>query len=184
MRSISHTSTPMPAITAACPGRARRAALARPARVARMGVARRRLDLAVRLPALGEEIALVDAVIDEVPRQRLVELVCAMHEPIGVHQVVPAPPEPPPRRPPGCRIAVQAREDRADATIAAREERLQVGLSRALGLDLDGGHGAQLAAHARELSLQRAEVFHGLPLERRPGLGCEWIDRHEDAADR
>src|SRR5689334_12368364 len=82
MRAISQASTPIP------PTLMPRASRARRARVAGMRVARRGLELAVRLAALGEEVALLDLVVDEVPRQELVGVVRAMDEAIRIDDVV------------------------------------------------------------------------------------------------
>src|SRR5262245_52137087 len=49
------------------------------ANVAGVGVARRSLELPVRLPPLGQEHTLVDLMVDEVPRKQLVRVVRAMH---------------------------------------------------------------------------------------------------------
>src|SRR5262249_14509605 len=160
MRSTSQTSTPIPAITAPAPPSAC------PAGVARVGVTRLRLALLVRLPPLGDEVALLDLVVDEIPRQQLVEAVSAMDEAIGVDEVVPPAAQRAQQRPPTLRIRVQALQQLGHAPVAARQQRLQVALARALGLDLHGGNGAQLAADPCQLALERPEVLHRLPLER------------------
>ena len=51
-----------------------------------MRVTRRRLHLGDRLPALGEQVTLVDLVVDEVPREELLGIVRAVHEVIGIDE--------------------------------------------------------------------------------------------------
>src|SRR6516165_11795151 len=133
MRSTSQTSTPIPAITAPPPPSARAAG------VAGVGIARLRLAFLVRLPPLGGEVALLDLVVDEIPRQQLVEPVGAMHEAIGVDQIVPPAAQRAQQRPPALRIGVQSLQQLGHAPVATRQERLQVALARALGLDLHRG---------------------------------------------
>src|SRR5207247_2097523 len=124
--------------------------LARAAGVAGGGIAGRRLELGERLAAFREKIALVDGVLDEIPGQQSVQRVRAVDEAVGVDTVRPAA-ERFQDGPPLVGTLVQADEDRRRTPVAAREERLQVCLARALGLDLDGGDGAQCAAEVGEL---------------------------------
>src|SRR5204862_233708 len=131
MRATSHTSTPRPTIMSD-------STLARAAGVAGGGIAGRRLELGERLAALREKIALVDGVLDEIPGQQSVQRVRAVDEAVGVDTVRPAA-ERFQDGPPLVGTLVQADEDRRRTPVAAREERLQVCLARALGLDLDGG---------------------------------------------
>src|SRR2546422_1894045 len=172
MRATSHTSTPRPTITATS---------ARAAGVAGGGVAGRRLQLAERLTAFREEVALVDRVLDEVPGQQRIEGVGAVDEAIRIHALAPA--EGFQDGPPLLRALVQADQDRGRAPVAAREERLQVRLARTLGLDLDAGDGPERAAEVGELPPQRGDGLHRLPLKRRPRLRHEGVDRDQDAAD-
>src|SRR5947199_278676 len=175
MLATAHTSTPMPTIMAD-------STLARAAGVAGGGIAGRRLELGERLAAFREKIALVDGVLDEIPGQQSVQRVRAVDEAVGVDTVRPAA-ERFQDGPPLVGTLVQADEDRRRTPVAAREERLQVCLARALGLDLDGGDGAQCAAEVGELPAQRGDRLHRLPLERRPRLRHEGVDRDQDAAD-
>src|SRR5262249_61154301 len=138
MRSISQTSTPMPAITGPPPPSAR------PAGVTGVGVAGRCLELGVRLPPLGDEVALLDAVVDEIPWQQLAGAVPAMHESVGIDQILPSAAQRPQHGPPGLGVAVQALEQLGHAAVAARQQRLEVPLAGTLGLDLHGGGPAQL----------------------------------------
>src|SRR5262245_39634849 len=177
MRSISQTSTPMPAITGAPPPSAR------PAGVTGVGVAGRRLELGVRLPPLGDEVALLDAVVDEIPWQQLAGAVRAVHEAVGIDQVLPSAAQRAQHGPPRLWVAVEALEELGHATVAARQQRLEVSLAGTLGLDLHGGDRAELPPHARQLALERREILHRLPLERRPRLGHEGVDRDQNAAD-
>src|SRR5437763_16264137 len=147
MRATSHTSTPRPTIMAD-------STLARAAGVAGGGIAGRRLQLAERLAALREQVALVDRVLDEVPGQQRIEGVGAVDEAVRVHALAPAP-EGVQDGPPLLGALVQADQGRRRAPIAAREERLQVRLARALGLDLDGGDGRERAAEVGEPPTQR-----------------------------
>src|SRR5438876_12462167 len=84
MRATSHTSTPRPTIMAD-------STLARAAGVAGGGIAGRRLQLAERLAAFREQVALVDRVFDEVPGQQRIEGVGAVDEAVRVHALAPAP---------------------------------------------------------------------------------------------
>src|SRR5262245_39192856 len=161
MRSTSQTSTPTPRIMSA-----------RAAGVARRGVARRRLQLREGLPPLGEEVALVDGVVDEVPGKERVETPAAVDIAIRI-DAVRAATERLQRRPPRVGTRVEPGEDRRDAPVAAREERLQIRLARALGLDDDAGDRAERTAEMAELPAERRNVLHRLPLERGPRL------RHE-----
>src|SRR5881296_51993 len=140
MRATSHTSTPRPTIIATS---------ARAAGVASGGVTGRRLQLAQRLAAFREEVALVDRVLDEVPGQQRIDGVGAVDEAVRVDALAPAP-QGFQDGPPFVGALVQADQDRRRAPIAAREERLQVRLARALGLDLDRGDGPERAAEVGE----------------------------------
>src|SRR5207302_2398273 len=122
--------------------------LARATGVAGGGIAGRRLQLAERLAAFREQVALVDRVLDEVPGQQRIEGVGAVDEAARVHALAPA--EGFQDGPPLLRALVQADQDRGRAPVAAREERLQVRLARALGLDLDAGDGPERAAEVGE----------------------------------
>src|SRR5437879_12515756 len=113
MRATSHTSTPRPTITATS---------ARAAGVAGGGVAGRRLQLAERLTAFREQVALVDRVFDEVPGQQRIEGVGAVDEAVRVHALAPAP-EGFQDGPPLLGALVQADQGRRRAPIARSEER-------------------------------------------------------------
>src|SRR5207249_8115311 len=125
--AMSQTSTPTPTTTAPS---------TRAAGVAGRGVAGRRLDLGQGLSPLGSEVPLVHRVIDEVPRQHRVERIRARDEAVGVDGLAAAT-EPPERRPPRVGLGRQTLEDRRRAPVAAREQRLEIRLARALDLDLD-----------------------------------------------
>src|SRR5437879_5435019 len=148
MRAMSQTSTPTPRTTASSAGAAG---------VAGGGVAGRRLDLGQRLPPLRGEVALIDRVIDEVPGQHRVERIGAMDEAVGVDDVAPGTPESFERRPPRVRLGRQLLEDRRRAPVTAREQRLEIGLARALDLDLDAGHGGERPPEPGELRLERGD---------------------------
>src|SRR5439155_4039094 len=90
MRATSHTSRPRPTITAPPPASEVHSRSARAAGVTGRRVAGRRLQLGERLPPLGEEIALLDRMLDEIPRETGVGWVGAMHEAIGIERTVPA----------------------------------------------------------------------------------------------
>src|SRR5581483_4559707 len=143
---------------------------ARAAAVARRGVAGRRLEPGERLPTLREEVALVDAVVDEVPREERVRPELAVDESIGVDDAVPARAERAQRGPPLVRPRVQPLEDGGHAAVAAREQRLEVRRARALRLDLDARDGAERLPQPAELAAEHPQVLHRLPLEGRPGL--------------
>ena len=89
----------------------------------------------------------------------------------------------PQRLPPGVGTRVQREQDVRRPAVAAREERLQVRLPRALGLDVDARDRAERGPQRTELPAQRRDRFHRLPLEGRPRLRHEGVDRDEDAAD-
>src|SRR5262245_23476080 len=95
------------------------------------GVAGRRLELGEGLPPFSEEVALVDGVIDEIPWEESVMRIGAMNEAVRIDPLL-APPERLQGGPPRFRARVQPREDPRRPPIAAREERLQVGLPRTL----------------------------------------------------
>src|SRR5262245_8483014 len=106
MRAISHTSTPTPTITRAS---------ARPAGVARVRVARRRLQLGERTAPLAREIALVHRVIDEIPGQDFVDVVAPMHPDVGVRETVATvPAQRTENGPPVGRVALEPLEQRSD----------------------------------------------------------------------
>src|SRR5262245_10631630 len=101
------------------------------ARMTRVRVARRGLELRAGLPALAQEVPLVDLMIDEVPGTPLARIPLAEHEAIRIDEAVRAAPERFQRAPPVVGALAQALEDRRDAAVAAREQRLQVGFARA-----------------------------------------------------
>src|SRR5215470_14201342 len=105
MRSISAMSTPVATTNSA-----------RPAGVARRDVAGRRLALEHRLPPLREEVALVDGVIDEVPRQRLVGREATVDVRVGGRSAAePAVPDGSPHdRPEAARVLVDGDEERGE----------------------------------------------------------------------
>src|SRR2546427_11633984 len=133
MRATSHTSTPIATITA-LPGRSARAA-----GVTGGGVAGRRRERGESFPPLGEEVALVDGVIDEAPGKERVVRIGAMDEAVGIDPL-PAPAERLEGRPPRLRARVQPGEDCRRPPIATRKERLQVRLPRTLRLHRHGGN--------------------------------------------
>src|SRR5690242_11648795 len=110
---MSQTSMPTPTVTAS----------ARPAGVTGRRVAGRRLQLRERLPPLGDEIALVNRVVDEVPRQAGVEGIHAVHEPVRIDEIAGVAAERGEDRPPVVGALRQPRENVPRTAIAAREER-------------------------------------------------------------
>src|SRR5262245_5109038 len=120
MRSISAMSTPVATTNSAGP-----------AGVARRDVARRRLALEDRLSPLREEVALVDGVIDEIPRQRLVGREAAVDvrvrgraaaEPAAANGSLDD-------RPEAARVLVHGDQERREAAVAPREQGLPVRLA-------------------------------------------------------
>src|SRR5690242_111926 len=118
MRPTSHTSSPTPRIIYSASRTWRLGSLrlgsARAAGVARRGVAGRGLQLGEGLPALGEQIPLVDRLIDEVPRQERVERIGPVHEAVGTECTQ--------RLPPRVRTGVKREQDVRRPTVAAREK--------------------------------------------------------------
>src|SRR5439155_1094301 len=118
------------------------------------GVAGRRLDLRNRLSPLGNEVPLIDRVVDEVPRQHRVERIGAMDEAIRIDGLAASAAQPPERRPPGVGLGREELEDRRDAPVAAGEQRREIRLARALDLHVD-------AAERGELAPERGEPASG-----------------------
>src|SRR5262245_34930710 len=101
------------------------------ARMTRRRIARRRLPGSQRLAALDPQESLGDAVIDEVPRQPLVLIVCAMNVCVGRRQLIETVALPDANdAPPIAARRMHCVDETGDAAIATREHGLQVRFAR------------------------------------------------------
>src|SRR5437867_1707715 len=80
-------------------------------------------------------------------------------------------------------LGIEPLEDASDPAVAARYQRLEISLAWRLSVELDAAQAAEVAPQQSDLVANRVPRLHRIPLEWRPRLRHERIERHRHVPD-